>query len=295
MPQFHNRTLCRQRLSDFLRDSGLRWLTLFLIASLSKNSPLLFGQESAVHLASATSLSSKQLSVSRWPFESRDGQFQIHSTVPIDMLKQNLPKLNALPSELKQSLSVAIVEQPIHIVVLENRESLDSYVKRLLPHAPSRRAYYIRHRGPGLVLTYYNAFWLTDVRHECTHALLDASGVRVPQWLDEGLAEYFETVSENPLEHATHRQAVQTQMRYGQVADLMQIERSDSNAVMSAQDYRDAWSITALALNSSPQTRIAFQQYLLDLQNERAGGLLSHRLQPTIHSWREDFTRFFGK
>ncbi len=273
----------------------MRWFTLFVIAFLSQNCRLLRGQESGIRLASATSLSNKQLSLSRWPFELRDGQFQIHSTVPIDTLRSNLPKLNALPSDLKQSLSIAIVEQPIHIVVLENRESLDAYVKRLLPNAPSRRAFYIRHRGPGLVLTYYNALWLTDVRHECTHALLDASGVRVPQWLDEGLAEYFETVSENPLEHATHCLAVQTQLRYGQVADLMQLERSDSNAVMSAQDYRDAWSITAFALNASPQTRFAFQKYLQDLQNERAGGFLSHRLQPTIHSWREDFTRFFGK
>jgi hypothetical protein len=273
----------------------LRWFTLFIIAFLSQDRLLLVGQESAIHLASATTVSSKQLSVSRWPFELRDGQFQIHSTVPIETLRPNLPKLNALPGDLKRSLAIAIVEQPIHIVVLENRESLDAYVKRLLPNAPSRRAFYIRHRGPGLVLTYCNASWLTDVRHECTHALLDASGVRVPQWLDEGLAEYFETVSENPLEHATHCLAVQTQMRYGQVADLMQLERSDSNAVMSAQDYRDAWSITAFALNFSPQTRFAFQQYLLDLQNERAGGFLSHRLQPTIHSWREDFTRFFGK
>ena len=231
----------------------------------------------------------------RWPFEVRDGQFQIHSTVAIDQLKPCLSKLNALPNELKQSLSIAIVEQPIHVVVLQNRESLDDYVKRLLPDAPSRRAFYIRHRGPGLVLTYYNELWLTDVRHECTHALLDASGVRVPQWLDEGLAEYFETVSENRLEHATHSVAVQTQIRYGQVADLMQIERGDSNAIMAAKDYRDAWSITAFALNASPQTRVAFQQYLLDLQSDRAGGFLSHRLMPTVQSWREDFTRFFGK
>ncbi len=225
----------------------------------------------------------------------RDGQFQIHSTVSIEKLKPYLAKLYTLPNELKQSLAIAIVEQPIHIVVLEDRESLDAYVKRLLPNAPSRRAFYIRHRGPGLVLTYDNALWQTDVRHECTHALLDASGVKVPLWLDEGLAEYFETASENPLEHATHRVAVQREIRYGQVADLMQLERSDSNAIMTAKDYRDAWSITAFALNSSPQSRTAFQQYLLDLQNEQAGGFLSHRLQPSIHSWRNDFTQFFQR
>ncbi len=255
----------------------------------------MFAQESAVQLASTSSISRNQLQSNRWPFEFCEGQFQIHSTVSIPKLEPYLAKLNSLPSDLKQSLSISVVEQPIHLVVLESRESLDAYVKRLLPNAPSRRALYIRHRGPGLVLTYYNSAWLTDARHECTHALLDASGVKVPQWLDEGLAEYFETANLNPLEHATHRISVQTQIRFGQVTDLEQLERIDSNSVMTAKDYRDAWSVTAFLLNSSVQSRNVLQVYLSDLQNERAAGFLSHRLQLGVQAWRDDFTRFFTR
>ncbi len=252
-------------------------------------------QESGVQLASLSAVSRNPLQSNRWPFECGEGQFQIHSTVSIARLEPYLAKLNSLPSELKQSLAISVVEQPIHLVVLESRDSLDAYVKRLLPNAPSRRALYIRHRGPGLVLTYYNSAWLTDARHECTHALLDASGVKVPQWLDEGLAEYFETANESPLDHATHRLSVKTQIRFGQVADLEQLERMDSNSVMTAKDYRDAWSITAFLLNSSSQSRNALQVYLSDLQSERAAGFLSHRLQTGIHSWRDDYTRFYTR
>ena len=258
--------------------------------------PCGFAQESVVLLASSSKVSSSnQLAVSRWPFELREGQFIIHSTVPAAKLAPHLPKLCTLPNEMKQSLAISIAEQPIHLVVLESRDLLDAYVKRLLTNAPSRRALYIRHRGPGLVLTYYNPAWLTDARHECTHAVLDASGVKVPQWLDEGLAEYFETTNISLLEHATHRASVRTQIRFGQVADLERFERMDSNSTMTAKDYRDAWSVTAFLMNASEQSKNSFQVYLSDLQCERAAGFLSHRLQPPIHSWRDEYTKFFTR
>ena len=252
------------------------------------------GQEPKVQLASAIAVSNLRPRLSSWPHEVLAGQFQIHSTVPVGRLQPYLPKIASLPTELMQSLCISVADQPIHIVVLENRESLDSYVQRLLPSAPSRRALYIRHRGPGLVLTYFNASWLTDARHECIHAVLDANHVKVPQWLDEGLAEYFETAT-NPLLHATHSVAVQSQNRYGQIPDLEQMERLPSTAEMSPKDYRDAWGMVAFLLNSSPRAQSALQMYLQDLQNDRAAGFLSHRLKPMVHSWRDEFTGFFRK
>lgn len=279
----------------YLAKCILRCLSLLLMLSISCDHRMLSGQESGVHITSTSTVSRNSLKTNRWPFELCEGQFQIHSMLSTAKLEPYLTKLNSLPSEIEKSLAISVVEQPIHLVVLESRDSLDAYVKRLLPNAPSRRALYIRHRGPGLVLTYYNPAWLTDARHECTHALLDASGVKIPQWLDEGLAEYFETTNENPLEHATHRVSVQSQVRFGQVPDLEQLERMDSNSLMTAKDYRDAWSVTAFLLNSSLQSRQSLQVYLSDLQSERAAGFLSHRLQPGIHAWRDDFTRFFTR
>lgn len=279
----------------YLAKCILRCLGMLLILWIGCGHRMLSGQESGVHITSTSTVSRNSLRTNRWPFELCEGRFQIHSMISTAKLEPYLAKLNSLPSELEKSLAISVVEQPIHLVVLESRDSLDAYVKRLLPNAPSRRALYIRHRGPGLVLTYYNPAWLTDARHECTHALLDASGVKVPQWLDEGLAEYFETASESPLEHTTHRVSVQSQVRFGQVPDLEQLERMDSNSVMTAKDYRDAWSVTAFLLNSSLQSRNSLQVYLSDLQSERAAGFLSHRLQPGIHWWRDDFTRFFSR
>ena len=101
------------------------------------------GHESKVQLASASSVktvpslatSSDRVSTSRWPHVNRVGQFHVHSTIPIAKLDKHLLYLSTLPKELTNSLAIPISEQPVHLVVLESRESLDDYVKRLLPNA----------------------------------------------------------------------------------------------------------------------------------------------------------------
>ena len=229
----------------------------------------------------------------RWPFEFEAGQFRIHSTLPERDLAPQVASIIALPVELHRELGIDVTSEAIHVVVLESREALDSYVRRMMPNAPSRRALYIRHRGPGLVLTYFHTAWINDVRHECTHALLDASNLRLPVWLDEGIAEYFETVGTNRALHASHLSAIRTQIRYGQVAELERLEQLDSNATLTAKDYRDSWSIVALMLNSSEDSRNAYCEYLKDMQLQRSAGFLSHRLPRHLNSWREEYIRFF--
>lgn len=294
MQQMNQRKSNCESLALNVSSKKFRWGCVLFVAVMHCRCTVMFGQESKFQHASPSTVSNCQMPASRWPFEASEGQFLIHSTVSLARIEPSLSRLRPLPDEIKNSLQISIVDQPVHVVVLENREALDMYVKRLLPDAPSRRALYIRHRGPGLVLTYYHSAWLTDVRHECTHALLDASGLKLPLWLDEGIAEYFETESGSPIAHATHKAAVQSQIRYGQVADLIQLEQLDSASIMLAKDYRDAWSITAFLMHSSEQTKKAFQTYLLDLQNGRTAGLLSHRLHGSVQFWRDDYANFYS-
>ena len=55
--------------------------------------------------------------------------------------------------------------------------------------------------GPGaarVVYTYSSPRLEEDLRHEATHALLRGGYGDLPLWLDEGLAEYFETPADTP-------------------------------------------------------------------------------------------------
>jgi hypothetical protein len=233
--------------------------------------------------------------ISNWPYQHCVGQFHLHSTVPIALLEKQLASVMTLPAEICEQLQVAIASDRIDIVILESREALDSYARRFLPNTPSRRALYFRHRGPGLVMTYYHPGWIHDARHECTHALLDASEIALPLWQDEGLAEYFETPGDRPVDRSTHFSPVRSQVRYGQIPDLVKLESLDSRDGLDPKEYRDAWSVIAFLLHSSAPTRRAYQEYLQDLQAKRVAGFLSHRLTPTIESWRVAFSDFYRR
>jgi hypothetical protein len=284
--------------------TGSPWIAVCMLALACVANGLAMAQEHVVRLASADLSISKTnppeavaasgaTTMSRWPIEHEAGQFLIHSTVARRQYESQLQSLSDLPRELSTALRIPITEETIHVVILESREALDSYVHRVLPSAPSRPALYIRHRGPGLVLTYFHARWIEDVRHECTHALLDASHLKLPVWLDEGLAEYFETPGENPIQHPRHCKSVRSQLRYGQVAELERLEQLGSNADLTPKDYRDAWSVVALMLNASAGSRTVFCDYLKDLQEQRAAGLLSRRRGTSGLSWRDEYLQFY--
>jgi len=262
-------------------------------------------QDSEVRLAGATSPSKGTVAVAlsdttengnlgaNWPIRFTQDQFSVYSTVSMLTLEPHLDALRTLPSELSEALKIKVSVRPIHIVVLNDRELLDQYARKVLPNAPSRQALYIRHRGPGLVLTYFHKNWIQDVRHECTHALLDASGLSLPVWQDEGLAEYFETTGGHPIRHPSHWKSVQQQIRFGQIVDLQTMETTEMREGLDGKGYRDAWSVIAFLLNSSPETRAKYQQYLQEQQTKQAAGLVSHRIRDAHFDWRSQFVAFF--
>lgn len=278
------------------------WVSFLILVAID---PCRMGlaQDSNVRLASATNpvlkptdTLLKESSASRhslWPIHFTRDQFAVYSTVSMLTLEPHLEALRTLPTELAETLKIQIAATPIHIVVLSDRASLDLYAKKVLPNAPSRQALYIRHRGPGLVLTYFHKNWIQDVRHECTHALLDASGLTLPIWQDEGLAEYFETSSGQLIHHASHLKSVQQQIRFGQIVDLQTIETTEMQQGLDGKGYRDAWSIIAFLLNASTETRAKYQQYLQEQQSKQAARLLSHRIREANIHWRSQFATFF--
>lgn len=280
-------------------------LVLAFLHLLSRMSEVCCAQESEVRLASSVSPIPTTSTVnvdsrlaihgsdSLWPIRFTQDQFSVYSTVSLLTLEPHLAALRTLPNELRETLQIEVADSPVHIVVLSDRESLDQYAKKILPNAPSRQALYIRHRGPGLVLTYFHKNWIRDVRHECTHALMDASGMSLPIWQDEGLAEYFETVGGKPLRHPSHLKSVQQQIRFGQIVDLQTIETTEIQEGLDGKGYRDSWSVVAFLLHSSVETRAAYHLYLKEHQTKQAAGLLSHRVRDAQIEWRSQFAAFY--
>lgn len=240
-----------------------------------------------------TKTGSSARSVPNWPHKGTVGPFRFYSTIPLSSLESDLPKLQSLPAEISSVLGVAIAESPIHVVVLEDKTSFEHYLKEHYPQVPNRRALFIRDRGAGLVLTAHHPNWLIDARHECTHAIMHAQNVSLPLWLDEGLAEYFETTDANRVHHPVHREAVRTQLKFGQIPELEPLELIPSHSEMNALEYRDAWSLVAFMVHHSDASRGTFRTYIDDLFKQRAVGLLNARVRESVPQFRDEFTQFF--
>ena len=285
---------CRETPLSVLYSTVLNGFALFMIVCSSHVS----GQELAVvdraTLVQSFTFNTPAKLVSSWPASWSDGWLQVHTTTTDSQLPEWTHRLTTLPIEIEQALAIKLANANIRLVVLANETEFDHYLKKNFPGLPKRRALFVQNRGPGLVLTYMHSDWLTDARHECTHALLHASGIKLPLWLDEGLAEYFEVESTEKGSHPIHRYAVASQLRYGQVVQIEDFEQSQNATSLSPKEYRDAWSIVAFLLNHNDESKQALQAYIEDLRTGAAAGLLSRRLPAKSRSnWRDDYLQYY--
>ena len=99
----------------------------------------------------------------------------------------------------------------------------------------------------------------TDLRHELTHALLNAVLKGVPLWLDEGLAGYFELPPANEGLNLVHLEILQ---RGPFEPDLARLERFDQVRQMEKPEYRESWAWVYFMLHADPATRRVLLDYL---------------------------------
>lgn len=251
--------------------------------------------------ASLTESATKKIAASphtraTWNTSSSYAPFSLYSTLDPTRLSSMAKKLDGFCEEVENVLGLSFDIDEIRIVVLRDKLEYDAYLAEYFPNLPKRRALFVQHRGPGLILTYSHGEWLVDARHECAHAFLHTCRSKLPSWMDEGLAEYFETNNTDRLAHREHIQGVLAQIRYGQVPAIDDLEQWHIETPLESKQYRDAWSVVAFLLHHSPESRRAFQQYLKDLQAGSAAGYLSRRLSKDLRQdWRKEYLRFYQR
>ena len=159
--------------------------------------------------------------------------------------------------------------------------------------APQRRAIYAKGPGPGRVFAYRSAQFETDLRHECTHALLHAALPSVPLWLDEGLACCFELPADRRANDDPRLATVGDNARQGLVPSLEALEKKGEPAEMGRSEYRDAWAWVHFMLYGPAPARQALTAYLADLRKSSPAGELSGRLRDRMSDLTEQFAKHF--
>jgi hypothetical protein len=232
-------------------------------------------------------------SAAGWPDSRVLGPFVCRADFPLRELEPFLNELSQLQADLVYALAIPPAKEPIELYLFHDRQTYERYMRQHFPSVPFRRAVYIKANGPGRVFAYRSDQLEIDLRHECTHALLNSSLKNIPLWLDEGLAGYFELPPKQRASGNPHLSSVRWNVWLGMAPKIENLEKCTDITKMGKPEYRDCWAWTCFILHGSPDAHKELVQYLRDIQTQNRPEMLTIRLSQKIPGLQQNFNTFF--
>jgi hypothetical protein len=217
-----------------------------------------------------------------WVDQQSVGPFLCRADFPLAEIQPLLAELGQLQADLVRALEVPAAQTTIEVYLFRVKASYEKFLSRNLPRITYRRALYVKEKGQGRVFAYRSSQFDTDLRHECTHALLHAVLPMVPLWLDEGLAVYFEQAPAKRAFDSPQLGPVRWAVRLGGIERLESLEKKKDIAEMDRSDYRAAWAWVHFMLHGSPEARDELVRFLADIRSETPPGRLAQRLHQRL-------------
>ena len=190
-------------------------------------------------------------------------------------------QLRALDAQVEETLGLRVDagENPVEVYILDDRRSFEHFLTFYYPDLPHRRAFFLANGQQRVIYTFFGERLEEDVRHEATHALLHVAIGDIPLWLDEGLAEYFESPTDRNGLNPEHVGRLPGDLAAGWTPDLARLETLRSVRQMSPRAYRESWAWVHYLLNDGRANKAALLAYLADLRTMPDARPLSHRLE----------------
>ena len=206
------------------------------------------------------------------------------SITTVDGLSDFLQRTDEHEADILATLNLKPSRDPIVINLFASRREYLRAVQDIAPNAGSRRAIFASTDSGGQVYCYRHAELVTDVRHELTHAILHSMLPFLPLWLDEGLAEYFETPQDDRASgHPSQKRvALAAKFRVTWHPDLKKLEAKNDLSEVSLANYREAWAWVHFLLHGPPEATHLLQRYLLTIQAEQPPGPFSAHLRQIV-------------
>jgi hypothetical protein len=216
---------------------------------------------------------------------TRRGCYVFYHDFDLDPSDSLFASLEDLPDQVYGELKLPPANTVIQIFLFDTQERYERYMftpkSGRYRHLPSRRAYFITEPRLGggteelKVFTWMGDHLKTDLRHELTHALLNAVLKSVPLWLDEGLACYFELPPGHDGVNPQHLDHLQRDPFH---PDLARLEKLEQVKQMEKPEYREAWAWVHFMLRGDPVARRVLLDYLQTLRSNTSPGPLQPRL-----------------
>jgi len=200
-------------------------------------------------------------------YETRTGPFAVYTLHPIAPDAPAVRTLQSLERDVAATLGLRAPADgtPVEVYVLKDREAFAHFLRFYYPELPPRRAFFLAQGPKRVVYTFTNDRLDEDLRHEATHALINAAVGDLPIWLDEGLAEYFEGADGRRGVNPEHLGRLPDDLKAGWLPDLARLETLKTVREMTPRDYRESWAWVHSLLNGPPAGKAALLSYLADV------------------------------
>jgi hypothetical protein len=214
-------------------------------------------------------------------FQIRTGPYVICTNDKLETDAPVVRQLQALEGQLQETLGLKVDagEHPVEVYILDDRRAFDHFLTFYYPELPHRRAFFLANGPQRVVYTFFCDRLEEDLRHEATHALLHVAIGDIPLWLDEGLAEYFESPTERRGINHEHLGRLPGDLGTGWSPDLARLESLQSVGQMTPRDYRESWAWVHYFLNEGKAEKTALVGYLTELRTLPAARPISSRLE----------------
>lgn len=214
-----------------------------------------------------------------WVEQFQFGPFIFRSEFPLGGPKSVINEVRLLKDDLQKTLGIQVGNKPIEINLFKNRHTYSEYLAARIPEGRNRRALYVKGKDRGRLYAFYSKDLATDLRHECTHALLHNALPFIPLWLDEGLAEYFEIV--RTQRHKPDRMK-KLRFRFRWEPSLAPLEAKRELQDMNAEDYLQSWAWVHFMLHDSEQTKSVLLRYIKRIEQSDPPGPVSRHVSAGI-------------
>jgi hypothetical protein len=205
-------------------------------------------------------------------------------------------ELNKLREQVTSILDLPIKRDPVVVYLFNNETEYRRYMSATYPRLPPRSAYFVGTSTELAVYTHWGQNVREDLRHEYTHGLLHSGLKRVPLWLDEGLAEYFEVAGPQPGgPNHDYARRLGDALANGWRPDLKRLEKLDDSAQMKRADYQESWAWVHFMLNSTPEAKRVLVGYLNDLRTNPNPKAISHRLRSDFPEYDSRFVSYVSQ
>jgi hypothetical protein len=206
-------------------------------------------------------------------------QLVIHSDFSVAAHHRLFEELTSQRAELCRRLALPCSDEPIHVYLFDSSERFDGFIKLHYPQFPDRRAFFVETDAKLAIYARWGDRMADDLRHEVTHGYLHSVVQNMPQWLDEGIAKYYEVSRgqrgvNRPL---LDRTMARIEREHWQ-PDLRRLENFAADYNMTQDDYAEAWAWTHFLMESCPQTLDLLRNYLAELRRDGVATPLSSRL-----------------